>query len=70
MVASGLGLTLIPACSEPYLLTDGLITRPLDPPPHRRMVAVWRRRFPRTRAMRALVDALQALQLLGTRKPS
>lgn len=70
MVSSGLGLTLIPGCSEPYLLSEGLLTRPLQPAPHRRMVAVWRRRFPRPRAVRALLDTLQALDLPGTRKPA
>lgn len=70
MVASGLGLTLIPACSEPYLVDDGLATLPLAPPASRRIVAVWRRRFPRPRAIRALVDTLQALNLPGTRKPT
>jgi len=69
MVAGGLGLTLIPACSAPYLVTEGLITRPLHPAPTRRMVAVWRRRFPRPRAIKALLDGLHALQLPGTRQP-
>lgn len=69
MVASGLGLTLIPACAEPYLVTEGLTTRPLRPAPTRRMIAVWRRRFPRPRAIRALLDGLLHLSLPGTRAP-
>ena len=70
MVASGLGLTLIPASSAPFLVTEGLITRPLHPAPTRRMIAVWRRRFPRPRAARALLDGLQQLRLPGTRAPA
>lgn len=70
MVASGLGLTLIPACSTPFLVNEGLTTRPLKPAPSRRIVAVWRRRFPRPRAVKALVETLQQLGLPGTRPVS
>lgn len=67
MVASGLGMTLIPACSAPYLVSEGLSTCALEPAPSRRIVAVWRRRFPRPRAVKALADALRQLGLSGTR---
>lgn len=70
MVASGLGLTLIPASSV-ALLTDGgdVVARPLSPAPEREIVMAWRRRFPRPQAIRALLDALTSLHLPGTRAP-
>ncbi len=70
MVASGLGLTLIPASSQPYLVDEDLRTVDIMPPPQRQIVAVWRRRFPRPRAVKALVDTLQELRLPGSRKPA
>lgn len=70
MVASGLGLTLIPG-SAVRTLTEGgdVVARPLAPAPEREIVLAWRRRFPRPTAVRALLDALQTLQLPGTRAP-
>lgn len=69
MVANGLGLTLIPAIAEPYLLADNLASVPLEPAPHRTVVAVWRRRFPRPKAVSALLDALASAPLHGSRPP-
>ena len=67
MVANGLGLTLIPAISAPYLLNDSLRIKTLQPPPTRQIMAVWRRRFPRPQAIRALLQSLQHLNLAGSR---
>lgn len=66
MVASGLGLTLIPASAEPQLLDETVACRPLSPAPARRVVLASRYRFPRQRALTALTAALQTLHLPGT----
>lgn len=66
MVASGLGVTLIPASAIPALADDELVTRPLQPAPGRRIVLASRHRFPRHAALQALTEALQALALPGT----
>jgi LysR family hydrogen peroxide-inducible transcriptional activator len=42
MVANGLGLTLIPAISVPYLVNDSLAAHAIDPAPTRHIMAVWR----------------------------
>lgn len=66
MVASGLGLTLIPASSLPNL-TDGgdVVAVPLKPAPSRQIALAWRRRFPRPQAIKALLAALDSLPLHG-----
>lgn len=70
MVASGLGLTLVPASAAPSLTAGGdVITRPLTPAPSRDIVMAWRRRFPRPKAIKALLAALSGLQLTGTARP-
>lgn len=69
MVANGLGLTLIPAIAEPWLVSASLTTVRLEPAPGRIIVAAWRRRFPRPRAIRALVETLAALALPGGQPP-
>lgn len=67
MVASGLGLTLIPASAVPTLTEGGdVVARPLAPAPERTIVLAWRRRFPRPKAVKALLAALRSLQLPGT----
>ncbi|MGH8493194.1 MAG: LysR substrate-binding domain-containing protein [Moraxellaceae bacterium] len=70
MVASGLGLTLVPSSASAKLSEgDDVITRPLTQPPSREMVMAWRRRFPRPQAIKALLTALHGLDLPGTRAP-
>ncbi len=70
MVASGLGLTLVPASAASNLGDGGdVLTRPLTPPPSREIVMAWRRRFPRPQAIKALLAALRSLNLPGTRTP-
>src|SRR5689334_7515076 len=61
MVASGLGITVVPRSSvenrqdQPSLL----VARPLaKPEPHRRIVLAWRRTFPRAKAVAALRGAI------------
>jgi len=61
MVASGLGITVVPRSSvenrpaEPTLL----VARPLaKPAPQRRIVLAWRKTFPRVKAIVALRDAI------------
>lgn len=68
MVASGLGLTLIPASAAPALSAgDELVSRALTPAPSRDIIIAWRRRFPRPQAIKALLLALHGLHLPGTR---
>lgn len=68
MVASGLGLTLVPASSARALTEGGdVLVKPLTPAPSRQVVLAWRRRFPRPQAIKALLAALRGLQLPGTR---
>jgi LysR family hydrogen peroxide-inducible transcriptional activator len=70
MVASGLGLTLVPASAVPALTEGGdVVARPLHPAPSREIVMAWRRRFPRPQAIKALLAALHSLHLPGTRTP-
>lgn len=61
MVASGLGITVLPQSSlrlEPDS-HDLLITRPFSgQPPTRRICMAWRRSFPRIKAIRAVHDAI------------
>lgn len=66
MVASGLGITLIPASAQGLLVDDEVLVKPLKPSPGRRMVLASRHRFPRRRALAELTRALQALHLPGT----
>lgn len=68
MVASHLGLTLVPASAAPYLtrFDASVVTRPLSPAPHRTVRVCWRRRFPRRRALQALLAALKTVDLPGT----
>lgn len=66
MVASGLGLTMIPASAQALLTAGGdVCVRPLEHPPVRRMVLAWRRRFPRKKALQALSTALLSMPLNG-----
>jgi len=66
MVASRLGVTLIPAMAESLMHDDDVVSRPLSPAPQRDVVLASRYRFPRHRALEALVDALRQLNLPGT----
>jgi LysR family hydrogen peroxide-inducible transcriptional activator len=70
MVASGIGLTVLPRASVPEMnpVDSMLQFRPFqDPVPSRRVVIVWRKSFTRKAAIDALVDAIAACDLAGVR---
>jgi LysR family hydrogen peroxide-inducible transcriptional activator len=63
MVASGLGLTLLPelAAAGPFASARGLAVRPFAPPtPHRMIGATWRRSTSRGEAIDAVCDIVAA----------
>lgn len=78
MVASGLGITVVPRSSVDNRPEDPrtLVSLPLaSPTPTRRIALVWRRSYPRHRAIQALRDAIMAsgvrgVQMLPDRAPS
>jgi len=76
MVASGMGVTVVPQLSVPHGLQDphshALVTYiPFEPPvPTRRVVLAWRRSFPRYEAIAALRNAVYACALDGVTRLS
>ncbi|NLG77332.1 MAG: hydrogen peroxide-inducible genes activator [Xanthomonadaceae bacterium] len=63
MVASGLGITILPqmAAEAPLYAPDLLVTRPFaDPAPKRTLLLAWRVSFPRHKAIDLLRVAIQA----------
>lgn len=63
MVASGLGLTILPLCAAESSLYNStlLVTRPFNSPsPNRTVALAWRASFPRHKAIDALRKAIQA----------
>lgn len=63
MVASGLGITILPvtAAEIPLYSPDLLVVRPLvDPAPYRTLALSWRTSFPRHKAIDVLRQAIQA----------
>ncbi len=68
MVASGIGLTVLPAASVPDIHTQEGLLRYLPfeaPPPKRRVVLAWRKSFTRKAAIDAVCNAVRACQLPG-----
>ena len=74
MVASGMGITVVPKLSVPRQdvphaadpSTDHVCYVPFaDPPPTRRVVLVWRKSFTRHEAIAALRQAVMACDLHG-----
>jgi LysR family hydrogen peroxide-inducible transcriptional activator len=68
MVASGVGITVLPRTSVPDLKprNDMLAYVPFaDPVPDRRVVLAWRKSFTRLPAMEALANAVAACDLAG-----
>ncbi|MDT0496017.1 hydrogen peroxide-inducible genes activator [Algiphilus sp. W345] len=70
MVASGLGITVLPQSSienrpqEPSLL----VAKPFAPPaPSRRIALIWRKTFPRTKAIEVLRAAILESRMKGVR---
>ncbi len=71
MVASGMGVTVVPALSVPKDQQRHLRYVPFaDPPPTRRVVLAWRRTFTRYEAIAALRNAIYASPLVGVTRLS
>jgi len=69
MVASGVGITVLPASSVPAKLPRGSLLAYLPftrPAPERRVALVYRKSFPRLAAVEAVVRAIHACELPGT----
>ena len=64
MVASGMGITVVPQLSIPREKPAHVVYVPFEPPvPTRRVVLAWRRSFPRYEAIAALRNAVYACKL-------
>ena len=71
MVASGMGVTVVPALSVPHDGSPHLRFVPFsDPVPTRRVVLAWRRSFTRYEAIAALRNAIYACELQGVTRLS
>jgi LysR family hydrogen peroxide-inducible transcriptional activator len=68
MVASGIGLTVLPAASVPDMRAKDGMLRYLpfeEPAPSRRMVIAWRKSYTRRAAVEAVANAVRACALPG-----
>jgi LysR family transcriptional regulator, hydrogen peroxide-inducible genes activator len=68
MVASGVGVTVLPATAAEGRTVENRLTavRPFAPPvPMRRVALAWRRTFPRPRAVETVRQAILACKLAG-----
>ena len=71
MVASGMGVTVVPQLAVPDEPSTHLRFVPFsDPVPTRRVVLAWRRSFTRYEAIAALRNAIYACQLEGVTRLS
>ncbi|MBO9688039.1 hydrogen peroxide-inducible genes activator [Roseateles chitosanitabidus] len=71
MVASGMGVTVVPALSVPDVVPAHLRYVPFEAPaPTRRVVLAWRRTFTRYEAVAALRNAVYACELKGVERLS
>ncbi|OYV00618.1 MAG: LysR family transcriptional regulator, partial [Burkholderiales bacterium PBB5] len=71
MVASGMGITVVPQLSVPKALQEHVRYIAFEPPvPQRRVVLVWRRSFTRYEAIAALRNAVYACKLDGVTRLS
>ncbi len=71
MVASGMGITVVPRLSVPAERERHVVYLPFDAPvPRRRVVLAWRRSFPRYEAIAALRNAIYACELPGVERLS
>ncbi|HEV8692085.1 MAG TPA: LysR substrate-binding domain-containing protein [Ideonella sp.] len=69
MVASGMGVTVVPALSVPREPQTHVAFIPFaDPVPSRRVVLAWRKSFTRYEAIAALRNAVYACELPGVRR--
>ncbi len=70
MVASGVGLTILP-CTAAQQTMEDIVIRPLEAPvPSRTVALAYRRSFPRQKALEAVVDTLKSIELPCTEKCS
>lgn len=69
MVASGLGITVLPASADgPRYRSPLLKVIPFKaPPPSRRIALAWRKSFARERAVEVLAEAIRATRIPGAR---
>jgi LysR family hydrogen peroxide-inducible transcriptional activator len=69
MVASGLGITVLPASADaPRYRSPLLKVVPFKhPPPSRRIALAWRRSFAREKAIEVLADAIRASKIPGAK---
>ncbi len=68
MVASGVGITVLPSTAAESRTADTKLTAMKNftqPEPSRRIVLAWRKSFPRVKAVQAVRDALLACKLPG-----
>jgi LysR family transcriptional regulator, hydrogen peroxide-inducible genes activator len=71
MVASGMGITVVPQLSVPKEAQAHVVYVPFtDPAPTRRVVLAWRRTFTRYEAIAALRNAIYACPLPGVKRLS
>ena len=71
MVASGMGVTVVPQLSVPEEAQPHVRYVPFAPPvPTRRVVLAWRRSFTRYEAIAALRNAIYACELPGVKRLS
>jgi len=71
MVASGMGVTVVPRLSLPHEKQTHVAYVPFaEPVPTRRVVLAWRRSFPRYEAIAALRNAVYACKLEGVERLS
>jgi LysR family hydrogen peroxide-inducible transcriptional activator len=69
MVASGMGVTVVPQLSVPKDPQAHVVYIPFTPPaPTRRVVLAWRRTFTRYEAIAALRNAIYACELQGVKR--
>lgn len=69
MVASGMGVTVVPQLSRPREPQSHVVYIPFeDPVPTRRVVLAWRRSFTRYEAIAALRNAVYACELQGMQR--
>ena len=71
MVASGMGVTVVPQLSVPAEKQAHIAYVPFTrPAPTRRVVLAWRRSFTRYEAIAALRNAIYACELKGVKRLS
>jgi len=71
MVASGLGISVVPKSSIGKGATDSeaLVSRPFAPPaPSRQVALIWRKTYPRMAAVKALRDSILQSSLAGVER--